>query len=313
MDSRYGRWGAISLGEYLVPVNADAPEITIEFVEVQDSGINPLGVKGVGEIGQVGTAAAIANAVFNATGRRIRELPIAAELVMDPEPPSPLMRSRDHWHSPGRRPADDSCGGARLRRSARSPTDLGASRAPRARGPCVRSANAPRGNLRSASPVSCWSCRSLFCSASVPAAFSPHCGFSGRSRPSPASRRDDRVLVGRLARDAAPRTAIRDPGHGPRHRRRRRAHAARPARGRPPQSRRCVRRHARTAKLADVSCNDAARWRLLRRDAATDSRRRGMAASPPRPYRLRPNRGCGCMGHRAHALPAVGTNSSEAR
>ncbi len=83
MDSRYGRWGAISLGEYLVPVNADAPEITIEFVEVQDSGVNPLGVKGVGEIGQVGSAAAIANAVFNATGRRIRELPIAAELVMD--------------------------------------------------------------------------------------------------------------------------------------------------------------------------------------------------------------------------------------
>jgi len=86
MDSRYGRWGAISLGEYLVPVNADAPEITIEFVEVEDSGINPLGVKGVGEIGQVGTAAAIANAVFNATGRRIRELPLAAELVMDPAP-----------------------------------------------------------------------------------------------------------------------------------------------------------------------------------------------------------------------------------
>jgi len=86
MDSRYGRWGAISLGEYLVPVNADAPEITIEFVEVQDTGINPLGVKGVGEIGQVGTAAAIANAVFNATGRRIHELPIAAELVMDAAP-----------------------------------------------------------------------------------------------------------------------------------------------------------------------------------------------------------------------------------
>jgi xanthine dehydrogenase YagR molybdenum-binding subunit len=43
-------------------------------------------VKGVGEIGQVGTAAAIANAVFNATGRRIRDLPLAAELVMDPAP-----------------------------------------------------------------------------------------------------------------------------------------------------------------------------------------------------------------------------------
>jgi xanthine dehydrogenase YagR molybdenum-binding subunit len=86
MDSRYGRWGAIGLGEYLVPVNADSPEITIEFVEVEDQGINPLGVKGVGEIGQIGTAGAIANAVFNATGRRIRELPLAAELVMDPAP-----------------------------------------------------------------------------------------------------------------------------------------------------------------------------------------------------------------------------------
>jgi xanthine dehydrogenase YagR molybdenum-binding subunit len=68
----------------LAPVNADAPEITIEFVE--DNGIKPLGVKDVGEIGHVGTAAAIANAVFNATGRRIRELPIAAELVMDAAP-----------------------------------------------------------------------------------------------------------------------------------------------------------------------------------------------------------------------------------
>jgi xanthine dehydrogenase YagR molybdenum-binding subunit len=86
MDTRHGRWGASNLGEYLVPVNADAPEIQIEFVEVEDEGINPLGIKGVGEIGQVGVAAAIANAVFNATGRRVRELPIVAELVMDPAP-----------------------------------------------------------------------------------------------------------------------------------------------------------------------------------------------------------------------------------
>jgi xanthine dehydrogenase YagR molybdenum-binding subunit len=86
MDAKLGRWGATDLGAYLVPVNADAPDVTVEFVEVEDEGINPLGVKGVGEIGQVGVAAAIANAVFNATGRRIRELPIAAELVMDPAP-----------------------------------------------------------------------------------------------------------------------------------------------------------------------------------------------------------------------------------
>jgi xanthine dehydrogenase YagR molybdenum-binding subunit len=84
MDSRHGRWGASNLGEYLVPVNADAPEVVVELVEVEDKGFNPLGVKGVGEIGQVGVAAAIANAVFNATGRRIRQLPLTAELVMDP-------------------------------------------------------------------------------------------------------------------------------------------------------------------------------------------------------------------------------------
>jgi xanthine dehydrogenase YagR molybdenum-binding subunit len=86
MDVRYGRWGTSSLGEYLVPVNADAPDVTVELIEIEDEGINPLGVKGVGEIGQVGVAAAIANAVFNATGRRIRALPLAAELVMDPAP-----------------------------------------------------------------------------------------------------------------------------------------------------------------------------------------------------------------------------------
>jgi xanthine dehydrogenase YagR molybdenum-binding subunit len=84
MDPRLGRWGAGNLGEYLVPVNADAPDVEIELVEVHDELVNPLGVKGVGEVGQVGVAAAIANAVFHATGRRFRELPLAAELVMDP-------------------------------------------------------------------------------------------------------------------------------------------------------------------------------------------------------------------------------------
>jgi len=86
MDPRQGRWGASSLGDYLVPVNADAPEVTVEVVEVEDRGVNTLGVKGVGEIGQVAVAAALANAVFNATGRRIRELPLSAELVMDRAP-----------------------------------------------------------------------------------------------------------------------------------------------------------------------------------------------------------------------------------
>lgn len=83
MDSRYGRWTNTSLGDYLVPVNADAPEVDVELVEVRDDVVNPLGVKGVGEIGQVGAAAAIANAVFNATGYRARELPIAVEHLLE--------------------------------------------------------------------------------------------------------------------------------------------------------------------------------------------------------------------------------------
>jgi xanthine dehydrogenase YagR molybdenum-binding subunit len=85
MDPRSGRWTANNLGEYLVPVNADAPEVSVEFVDVTDEVVNPLGVKGVPEIGQVGAAAAIANAVFHATGRRIRALPMTPELVMDPD------------------------------------------------------------------------------------------------------------------------------------------------------------------------------------------------------------------------------------
>jgi xanthine dehydrogenase YagR molybdenum-binding subunit len=84
MDPRHGRWAAGNLAEYLVPVNADAPDVEIDFVPVEDDVVGPLGAKGVGEIGQVGVAAAIANAVFHATGRRVSEVPIAPELVMDP-------------------------------------------------------------------------------------------------------------------------------------------------------------------------------------------------------------------------------------
>jgi xanthine dehydrogenase YagR molybdenum-binding subunit len=84
MDAHLGRWAANTLGEYLVPVNADAPDVIVDFVEVEDDVVSALGVKGVGEIGQVGSAAAIVNAVHHATGRRVRELPMTAELVMDP-------------------------------------------------------------------------------------------------------------------------------------------------------------------------------------------------------------------------------------
>lgn len=79
MDAGTGRWVNSSLGDYLVAVNADAPEVGIELVEVEDTVVNPLGVKGVGEIGQVGANAAIANAVHHATGRRVRKMPITIE------------------------------------------------------------------------------------------------------------------------------------------------------------------------------------------------------------------------------------------
>jgi xanthine dehydrogenase YagR molybdenum-binding subunit len=82
MDTSLGRWANASLGDYLVPVNADAPDVDVELIQVEDRVVGPLGVKGVGEIGQVGAAAAIANAVYNATGYRARELPIAVEHLL---------------------------------------------------------------------------------------------------------------------------------------------------------------------------------------------------------------------------------------
>jgi xanthine dehydrogenase YagR molybdenum-binding subunit len=66
----------------IVPVNADAPEIEAEFVDVRAAVVTLLGVKGVEKIGQVGAAAVIANAVFNATGHRVRDLPIRIERLL---------------------------------------------------------------------------------------------------------------------------------------------------------------------------------------------------------------------------------------
>ncbi|MFC9999430.1 xanthine dehydrogenase family protein molybdopterin-binding subunit [Nocardia sp. NPDC127526] len=78
-DTRDGSWANPSLLEYLLPVNADAPEVDISFVEEEDSVVNPLGVKGLGELGMVGAAAAIINAIHHATGKRIREVPVRIE------------------------------------------------------------------------------------------------------------------------------------------------------------------------------------------------------------------------------------------
>ena len=71
-----------NLAEYHVPVHADVHEIDVIFVDEHDREFNPLGIKGVGEIGIVGTAAAIGNAIFHATGKRVRDLPITIDKLM---------------------------------------------------------------------------------------------------------------------------------------------------------------------------------------------------------------------------------------
>jgi xanthine dehydrogenase YagR molybdenum-binding subunit len=82
VDHALGRYVNNNLGEYHVPVNADIHDIEVIFVDEHDAIVNPLGIKGVGEIGVVGTAAAIANAIYHATGARIRDLPITLDKVM---------------------------------------------------------------------------------------------------------------------------------------------------------------------------------------------------------------------------------------
>jgi xanthine dehydrogenase YagR molybdenum-binding subunit len=82
MDQNFGRFINHNLAEYHVPVNADIREIDVIFVEENDSIVNPLGAKGLGEIGIVGVAAAIANAVFHATGKRVRDLPITLDKLL---------------------------------------------------------------------------------------------------------------------------------------------------------------------------------------------------------------------------------------
>jgi len=81
-DHRFGRFMSHNLADYHVPVNADVHAVDVIFVEEKDDEINPLGVKGVGEIGIVGTAAAVANAVYHATGKRVRDLPITLDKLM---------------------------------------------------------------------------------------------------------------------------------------------------------------------------------------------------------------------------------------
>jgi xanthine dehydrogenase YagR molybdenum-binding subunit len=82
MDHRLGRFLSKNLAGYLVPVNADVGHIEVTFIEEPDLEVNPVGARGIGELGAIGVGAAIANAVFHATGVRVRELPIRPEVLM---------------------------------------------------------------------------------------------------------------------------------------------------------------------------------------------------------------------------------------
>jgi xanthine dehydrogenase YagR molybdenum-binding subunit len=83
VDTRNGRVPNANFAEYAVPVHADAPPIMdVIFVEEHDPHVNPLGVKGLGEIALVGVAPAITNAIYHATGRRIRELPVTPDKLL---------------------------------------------------------------------------------------------------------------------------------------------------------------------------------------------------------------------------------------
>ncbi|NEX61879.1 xanthine dehydrogenase family protein molybdopterin-binding subunit [Noviherbaspirillum galbum] len=81
-DKRNGRAVNGNLAEYHVPVNADIGDIDVSIVDEEDPHVNPLGAKGVGEIGITGVGGAIANAVFHATGRRVRDLPITLDKLL---------------------------------------------------------------------------------------------------------------------------------------------------------------------------------------------------------------------------------------
>jgi xanthine dehydrogenase YagR molybdenum-binding subunit len=70
------------MAAYLVPVNTDTPAFDIQFLDYPDTLLSSLGARGIGELGIVGAAAAVANAVYNATGKRVRDLPITLDKLL---------------------------------------------------------------------------------------------------------------------------------------------------------------------------------------------------------------------------------------
>lgn len=83
LDHRFGRFVNNNYADYHVPVNADTPPTDVYFINKKDPYINPMGSKGMGEIALIGFAAAVSNAVYHATGKRVRDLPITPDKVLD--------------------------------------------------------------------------------------------------------------------------------------------------------------------------------------------------------------------------------------
>nr|WP_262895161.1 xanthine dehydrogenase family protein molybdopterin-binding subunit [Hymenobacter jeongseonensis] len=82
-DPNLARYTNADLASYHIPVNADIPDMRVDFIDEHDPHVNAMGVKGIGEISIVGVTAAVANAVFHATGRRLRSLPMTPDKVLD--------------------------------------------------------------------------------------------------------------------------------------------------------------------------------------------------------------------------------------
>ncbi|WP_051718416.1 xanthine dehydrogenase family protein molybdopterin-binding subunit [Hymenobacter sp. IS2118] len=81
-DNQFARYVNADFADYHIPVNADIPDMTVEFIDERDPYINAMGVKGIGEISMVGVSAAVANAIFHATGKRVRDLPITPDKIL---------------------------------------------------------------------------------------------------------------------------------------------------------------------------------------------------------------------------------------
>jgi xanthine dehydrogenase YagR molybdenum-binding subunit len=83
MDPHFGDYVNHDFAEYHISTNADIGAIDVSWIDEQDPHVNPMGAKGIGEVGIVGTAAAVANAVHNATGVRVRDLPISLDKLLN--------------------------------------------------------------------------------------------------------------------------------------------------------------------------------------------------------------------------------------